>query len=210
MKTAWSWKTRAMLWIMETWVYLWVAEHIVPYIRFRMYYTDIRGDRYKQGYQLLQPGDIILAGDKWKLTTLMIGGEWCHAALCVAKGDDVEYEIAEMTHMNYTKSHFYDVCREADEFCILRCTVWDQDYINDILIPTCKSFEHARYDYAFTYGLVTLYCSELVVASDIESRLTVDTSVQSLGREHVSPTNLWESPDVRVIYSSREHKGQFA
>ena len=56
-------------------------------------------------------------------------------------------------HENYTKSEFYDICREADRVMIMECVDWDDDYIRNVIVPVCKSFEGATYDYAFTFGL---------------------------------------------------------
>ena len=87
---------------METSLYSYLLMHVIPYIRFSLYYTSTRGWTYHQGYKLLREGDIILTQDKKKLTTLLIGGEFSHAALCVSK--DGIFEVAEMTHTNYTRS----------------------------------------------------------------------------------------------------------
>ena len=200
-------KARVLLWIMQTSFYLWLAKHVVPYIRFNWYYTSLRGDKWAEGYDLLRPGDIILSGDKWKLTTIMIGGEWCHASVCIAKGLGVDYEVAEMTHTNYTKSWFFDVVKEATRVAIIRCKNWDYDYIHEVIIPECRKLEHAVYDYSFelnnfTYGIPVLYCSELVVVIDKESRLKVDHSQGVLGRDHVSATDLSLAEPIEWIYDT--------
>ncbi len=166
-------KSQAILWIMESKPYIWMASRVIPYVRFNFYYTKIRGSQYKKGYSVLQPGHIIVSRDHNKLTSLLVGGTWCHASLCVGKGDSSDFEVAEMTHENYGKSEFFDICKTADRVAILECEDWDKDYINQKVIPTCLSLENANYDYKFQLGIKSLYCSELVYESDPEKRLDV-------------------------------------
>ena len=162
------------------------------------------GRKYKEGYKLLEAGHIILSRDHLKLTSWMIGGIWCHAALCIGKGDEQAYEIAEMTHENFTKSEFYDVCRSADRVMILECVDWDEKYIKDVVVPTCISFEDADYDLKFELDIKSLYCSELVYQSDPERRLQVSLEDHALiGRQYVSPTGIYRATNVKVIWDSR-------
>lgn len=149
---------------------------------------------------MLRPGDIILTDDKWKLTSMLIPGSWSHAALCVAKDDD--FEVAEMTHVNFTKSTFYDICSEATRVAILRCNDWDPVYAEKV-IQACLQFSGVQYDVAFMPGPKALYCSELVYESDFERRLKVDTSdLAGIGIEYVSPDDLWEAGNIEVIWDS--------
>jgi hypothetical protein len=104
---------KPLAWLMNTKAYSWVLLHVVPYIRFTTYYTSLRGAKYKAGYQKLMPGHIILTEDKKKLTSILIPGMFAHAALCLAKSDSPdEYEVAEMTHTNYTKIGTMPMCRK--------------------------------------------------------------------------------------------------
>ena len=58
--------------IMQTKIYRYLLKHIIPYIRFTTYYTNLRGKKYHALYQQLLPGDVILTIDKKKLTTLIL------------------------------------------------------------------------------------------------------------------------------------------
>lgn len=183
-------------------LYSWFLKHVVPYVRFTLYYTSLRGTKYHAGYRVLKAGDIILTTDKKKLTTILIGGEWAHAALCVGVG--TQFEIAEMTHTDYTKSHFFDVCKEADRVIILRCQDFDDAYVEKV-VEKCLSFEGAKYDQKFELGVKALYCSELVYESDFERRLKVDLSdLAGLGREYISPTGLRYAENCFVVFDSDE------
>ena len=179
-----------------------VILHIVPYIRFTTYYTSLRGWKYYRGHKLLQPGDIILTADKKKLTTVLIPGEVAHAALCVDK--DAEWEVSEMTHDNYSKSNFFDICKESDRVLILRCKDWDVNYTRQV-IEKCKTFENATYDIAFNLGVKALYCSELVYESDFERRLDVSLDdLAGIGQLYISPTGLLQAKNCEIVWDSDE------
>jgi hypothetical protein len=181
----------------------WLLLHVIPYIRFTTYYTSLRGWKYHAGYKFLKPGHILLAKDKRKLTTVLIGGEFTHAALCVglrSQGDF--FEVAEMTHTNFTKSDFFDICKESDRVMILECIFFDPPYIEKV-IEKCLSFHNATYDTAFQLGVEALYCSELVYQSDFEFRIGANLEdLAGLGRPYISPTGLLKAPNVKIVWDS--------
>lgn len=201
-------KKKLILWVTQTKTYNWFLMKVIPYVRFSTYYTNIRGRKYLAGYHLLKPGDIIVAKDDNKLTTKMIGGDFTHAAFCIDKLNQLEvfdpklYEVAEMTHTNYTESFFFDICKEADRVVILRCKDFDAAYIKSV-IEMCKSFSDRPYDGGFELGVKALYCSELVYQSDHEHRLQVSLEdVAGIGQPYISPTGLYKAKNVEVIYDS--------
>lgn len=192
-----------LIWLMSKIIYKWLLLHVIPYIRFTTYYTSLRGWKYVRGYKLLKPGDIILTKDRKKLTSLLIGGDVTHAALCVHKGSN-KYEVAEMTHNHYTKSYFFDVCKESDRVIILRCRDWSQYYTKQV-IERCKTFENAKYDVGFSLGIEALYCSELVYQSDFKRKLKVSLDdLADIGRPYIAPQDLLESKNCDVIWDSDE------
>ena len=153
-----------------------------------------------RGYKHLQPGDIILTNDAWKLTSFLIPGVWTHAALCVTKGS--EFEIAEMTHTDFTRSTFFDLCKESTRVAILRCPDWDTEYIPKV-IQKCLSFGKVKYDIMFSQGPEALYCSELIIESDCEHRLKASNEdIQGLGMLYVSPTGISLAENVIVVWDS--------
>jgi len=196
---------RSLLSFMNTGAYSWPMLHVIPYIRFSFYYTSLPGWKYKRGYQLLRPGDIVLTNDKWKLTSMLIPGEFSHGALCLSKDDTDEFEIAEMTHDNLVESTFYDLCAQATRVVILRCDDWDEDYINSVIIPNCIYFknEDIQYDTLFLLGVIALYCSELPIACDKEKRAIVSyEDLAGLGRPYISPTGLFRMMNGTVVWDS--------
>lgn len=190
----------ALLWLMSTKIYSWLLLKIIPFIRITTYYASIRGWKYKRGYAQLQPGDILLCIDRKKLTTFLVPGEFTHACLCVDVGS--EWEISEMTHSGYTKSTFFDVCKESDRVVILRCSGFDAEYLPFVL-QRCRQFDGAEYDVEFKFGIKALYCSELVYLSDFEKRLGAsEEDLAHLGRPYISPTGLYEAKNVAVVWDS--------
>jgi len=187
-------------WLTRTSIYRYILINIIPYIRTTTYYTSFRGWKYKRGYVKLQKGDIVLTADKKKLTSFLIPGEFAHASLCVAKNS--EWEISEMTHTDYTKSTFFDICKESDRVVILRCKEWDPLYL-DKVVDKCKSFQDAVYDVSFVLGIKELYCSELVYQADFEYRLDINLEdLAGLGQKYISPTGLFKALNCEVVWDS--------
>lgn len=198
---------KLLVWFSNTKIYSEIVLKIIPFIRFSLYYTSLRGNVYKEAYKLIKKGDIIVAKDDKKLTALLIGGEWTHASLFMGKDND--YEVAEMTHHHYTKSDFFDVAKESTAFAIFRCTDFDAEYI-DKMIDKCKTFENAKYDVGFELGVKALYCSELIYQSDYERRLKVNLDdLHALGRKYISPTGLSKGLNLELVYDSRKTKNRY-
>jgi len=162
----------------------------------------MRGKKYHKVYEVIQPGHIMLTVDKRKFTTMLIPGEFAHAAVCVSK--DKEFEVAEMTHTDYTKSTVADLCFEADRVVVLKCIKFTKAYTKKFIEKT-KSFEGVPYDDQFELGIKALSCSELVWASDYEERIGASLEdVAGLGRPYISPTGLYKAENVEVVIDTRD------
>lgn len=197
------WK-KIILWLMRTKFYKNLLKNVIPYIRFTTYYTSMRGSVFFKMYKVLKPGHIILTLDKKKLTTILIPGEFSHAAFCVSK--DMNWEVSEMTHSDYTKSTFADVCFQSDRVVILECTDFDPGYVVKV-IEKCKQLENAKYDTDFQLGIEALYCSELIYESDFERRLKVSLEdLADIGRPYISPTGLYRALNCKVVFDSNWEK----
>ena len=191
---------RTVGYIMQTKLYRYLLKHIIPYIRFTTYYTSLRGWKYHVMYDKLEPGDIILTIDKKKLTTILIPGAFSHAAMCVSLNK--KWEVSEMTHSDYTKSCFFDICKESDRVVILRCKKCTYEQVMSA-IKKCKSFENAEYDSQFSLGISALYCSELIYASYENNLLKASLEdFVGLGRPYISPVGLYNAKNVKVIIDS--------
>jgi len=197
-------KKKVILWIMQTQLYRWLLLKIVPFIRFKTYYTTLRGNKYHEAYKHLRPGDVVLGVDRSKLTTFLIPGELSHAGFCVGRmdGKNPGFEIAEMTHHGFTKSMFFDFCKEADRVVIMRCPNVDEDYI-ERMIARCLSFDKAKYDLMFAFGIEDLYCSEMVYDSDEERRFGASTEdLVGLDQEYISPMGLYHADNLFAAWDT--------
>lgn len=196
---------------------------IVPKLRLSTYYAQPSNKNYtrwgalaRKGYEYLKPGHIVLTLDEKKLSNVIIGkatakyanGEVdfipSHAALCVAKDRKENFEIAEMTHEDFTRSTWEDLCYEATRVVILECTDFDEKYIKEKLIPTCLSFKDKKYDIVFDQGKKDLICSELVYFSDVEKRLDVKLDPILGFKPYISPVGLYKGKNVKVIWDSEK------
>lgn len=194
-----------LIWLMHSRPYKWLILQVIPFIRFTLYYTSLRGESYHHGYAWLRPGDFILAVDKKKMTSFLVPGVFTHAALCVGRRDKVEgFEVVEMTHHNFTRSDFFDVCKESDRVAIFTCTDWEGEY-RQAVIAAAWSMQDAVYDVEFTLGVEALYCSELVYQADQKAggKLQCDlTDIHGLGRPYISPNGLATAKNVVCLWDS--------
>ena len=206
-------KLHLILWFMNTSVYSYLVMNVIPYVRFSMYYTSFRGWKYHKGYNLLKPGDIVLSVDTNKGTSAIISRATAtaagrdrtlvHAGLCIKK--DGFFEIAEMTHHNYTRSCFFDFCKEAERVVIMRCNDFTQDYIDTVLTPkaTSDSFKAARYNWKFDWISVDLYCSQLVYKADAARKMEIDIGdLIGLGVPYISPEGLYDMKNGTKVWDS--------
>lgn len=201
---------KALVWFSNTNFYSNIILKFIPFIRFSFYYTPFRGNQYNIAYSLIRKGDFIVCKDSKKATAILIGGEWTHAVLFLGKKyDGAEYECAEMTHHNYTKSDFFDICKESSEIAIFRCDDFDNSYV-DKLVEKCKTFVDCLYDVGFQLGIRALYCSELIYQSDYERRLKVNLEdLRSLGQKYISPSGLAKAENVTCIFRSKFVKPRY-
>lgn len=192
-----------VLWLMQTSLYKWLLRSVIPYIRFTTYYTSMSGVAFHSGHDALRPGDIILAVDKKKLTSLLIPGTFSHAAICVGKHPNAAYEVIEMTHDDCVRRHFFEACKESDRVQILRAP-WTPEQVAGA-IARAEEFYAAKvpYDQQFTLGVKALYCSELILECDIDKVLRLDLSdFVGLGQPYLSPDGIAACPDLEIVWDS--------
>lgn len=200
----------------------WLLMNILPYVRFSMYYTRYKGVNYIVASRIMSPGQFILCLDEQKGTAFLVPGFMTHACYvvnnCMYSGNS-EYEIAEMTHHNYSKSYLFDVCKESSRILICDCMDWDLEHKKK-MIEAIKRFYDAKYDVQFKFGIKSLYCSELVyqldriathpemtdaefVTSNVKGLMDLDISdFAGLGQEYISPDGLLFGKNTRVVWDS--------
>ena len=197
--------------IMRTTIYNWLLKDIIPYIRFTTYYTHPTNKKFPKwgalanlGYEKLKPGHIILTVDEKKLTTMLISkftGEegFSHAAQCISK--DGKFEIAEMTHTNFTKSTWYDLCYESTRVVILECAAYDEEYIRD-MIEITPEFENKPYDNLFQMGVEALSCAELCYMYDKDRRMKINLEPVLGSDPYISPMGLYKGTNMTTVWDS--------
>jgi hypothetical protein len=191
---------KLILFIMGTSLYRYLLKKIIPYIRFSTYYTSLRGWKYHILYNFLEPGDIILTIDKKKLTTLLIPGDFSHAAMCVSKNGI--WEVSEMTHKDYTHSCFFDLCKESDRVVIMSVKEATVQEIFEA-VDKCKSLENSKYDITFELGVEALYCSELCLISWGNEKIKANLEdLAGIGRPYISPTGLYLAEGLYIKIDS--------
>ena len=190
--------------LMNTWIYNFLLEKVIPYIRWSTYYTDYKGWQFRPAYEILRPGDVIVTIDKRKATSKFIGGEFSHACWCRSKNSSSEWEVSEMTHHNFTESDFFDICKESDRVVVLRCPAYDQKYIEEMRKRDFDFHEgRIKYDRKFDWFSKALSCSEHVLKLDVENRMQADLSdVLGIGRPYISPTGIYKAKNLKVVWDS--------
>jgi len=213
-------KVKFLLWFMQTKLYYFIMFKLFPSLRFSTGYTLIRGWQYWMLYQVLEPSDFVLIIDYSTATGMAIrrvtGGQFSHAAMCVEKNS--VWEISEMLGSGYTKSTFYDLCREADRVVILSSDLWDEKY-KKAMVELCKCEEFQRAEYDVWYDMMNdrkvktergslnvpiLACSELCYRSDFENRVKFDLEdVCGIGKPYISPQGLYDGKGMKVKADSK-------
>lgn len=199
-----------------------IIMRIIPYLRFSMYYTRFSGMAFNQGLKHLQPGRFLLTMDEKKATTVLVPGFMTHAAYCVnncVARSNSSFEIVEMTHEDFAKNYFFDVCKEASRVLICDCDDWDYDH-KARMVSAVPRLSKAKYDVGFSLGIKALYCSELVYQLDriasnpgatdsdlsdtlLTGSLRVDLSdIAGLKKPYISPDGLLFAKNIRVIWDS--------
>ena len=212
-------KVKFLLWLMQTKFYFFIMFKVFPKLRFSTAYAAIKGWQYWMMYQVLEEGDWILIIDYATATGLAIrkitGGWFSHAAACVGKNS--VWEISEMLGGGYTKTTFYDLCKEADRVVIIDSPLWDKPY-RKAMVELCKSDEFQRAEYDVWYDMMNdrkvktergsfnvpiLACCELCYRMDFEHRVKCDLEdICGIGKPYISPQGLYDAEGIRVKIDS--------
>lgn len=208
-----------LAWLYEQSWYFNVMKKWIPRLRFSTTYPVPENKNYrhwgalqKKGRAHLKIGDMVFTRDEKKLASAAIGKATgadedfvpAHVGLVIALDPVETFEIAEMTHNDFTESTWSDLTHESTRTVIARCADFDSDYIDRVLVPTCRSFKDKVYDIKFTQGSDELICSELVFFSDIEGRLEVDLSPVIGMDPYISPMGLLKGRNVEIVWDSNK------
>lgn len=210
-----------LVWLTNTKIWSWFILNIMPFIRFSVYYTKFRGIDFITSYRILDEGDVILTLDEKKATRI-VPGLMTHAAYCVnnsSKSGKLDYEVAEMTHHNFTRSYWFDICKESDRVIIVTYDGWTPEH-KTMMHNLVPMFWSSLYDTKFAFGIGELYCSELpwqldrmaanrsmttqdMTETKFKGVMDVDLSdFAGIGRQYISPDGLLFARNARVRWDS--------
>lgn len=201
-----------MFWLMDTKLWYFVVMDVIPFLRLTVYYPKFNKFKYNTLYKLLEPGDILLMIDYRKVTSKLIGGDWSHAGVCVAKGEGIT-EIIDMTHEGFHETDFFSFVKESERLRIKRVVdpKWTPEYVQHF-IANIWSFKGSGYNVSFRSWnengeidprggkLINKngdpihkahYCSQLPTQADDQDVMQLDwEDLAGLGVPYISPTGL--------------------
>lgn len=186
-------KTKFLMWFMRSKPYRFILKYVVPPLEV----FKAPGPSYlpKQDIRTrMQPGDILLSKARFRLTNLLIGGSFSHAAIVVGKD-----RIAEMTANNFDIVDVNHFCSGATRVALLRIKDATPEYRNQMAM-NALAFAGAEYDTDFELGVKALYCSELCYQADNEKKMQADLiDLVGMGRPYISPSGIYEALGLEVI-----------
>jgi hypothetical protein len=99
----------------------------------------------------IKPGDVLLSKEDWRLSNVLISGEWSHAAIAVES-----YMVLEATPPNVRRIHLAQFVLSKDHIALLR-PKFKIDFKNYV-----DFYINGEYDFSFLSNNKQWYCSELV------------------------------------------------
>lgn len=176
----------------------------IPSIRFGK--KTIPEEVFKQLEDIIQPGMCILVRDPLKLSHILIGGHWSHAAICVRKlyvNDVWQMKIiGEMGHSNYQELDLKEMLGYSQSVCVIKPKLSTPEYLNS-MAARAQILGHVsrQYDQLFELGEESLYCSELVyMADDVHLYDASLEDLAGLGKPYISPDGLYKSNNSEVVF----------
>lgn len=152
--------------------YPYMATNVYPYIRFSTYHTSMTGKDMWKGYDILQPGDIVLSQDNKKLTNIIqLGSKYKHVGLCISKNKDQEIIHSKPKYgVHYVT--FADFCFKADKVCILRPKI--ENWKMNEIINNAKNKLGKPFDIFLNLNDNKRYaCTELIYFADNKKYLNL-------------------------------------
>lgn len=116
----------------------------------------VTAEFYYEVVDKIQPGDILLSKENYRLTNLFIPGFWSHAAIAI----DDKY-VMEAVGKGVVKTPLVKWILSKDHVMILRFKNVPSQIRAAAGIEAAKH-EHEPYDYGFSSGNQAWYCAELV------------------------------------------------
>jgi len=116
----------------------------------------VTAEFYYEAVDKIQPGDVLLSKEDFRLTNLFIPGFWSHAAIAI----DNKY-VMEAVGKGVVKTPMVKWIMSKDHVLILRFKGIPSQ-IRAAAGLKAAEHEHEPYDYGFASGNAAWYCAELV------------------------------------------------
>lgn len=198
---------KLIIWLMKTKLYKWIVLKLIPKLKYPTIHTKLNGQTYNLFYEILKPGDVLLSKNKWSMSSLLVPGDFSHAAFCVSK--DGKNEIIEAVAQGVRTVTFYDFYKDCSDIAILRGSgeLFTPGYIARMCHKAIYFYNNRTgYDYMFEFGVDALYCSELIAHIDFDQKFGFSyMDLAGLGRYYISPTGILHGKNIEVIVDSRKH-----
>ena len=191
---------KLLLSIMSTWVWRYVLTWWIPAIRFGG--KPLNEEVIAEIQSVIQVGDCILMKDPYKLSNILIGGQWSHAAICTQYITLLGPIISEMGHAGYQELRLQKALSNSKHVAILRPKGRTVDYALEMAADArWLGLACQGYDFSFSHGESSLYCSELVALADRLGLYKADPSdLAGLGHEYISPDGLYKAKGAVIVY----------
>lgn len=155
--------------------------------------------------QALQPGRCLLIKDPLKLSHILIGGKWSHAGIHTREVAGIPL-IAEMGHADFQEVPLRKFLGKSRHVAVIAPDAWEGvgDYTPYLQTMAERAqilgYSSHSYDFTFSHGEKSLYCSELIYLADYEQRYQADMSdLIGLNHPYISPDGLYKAKRARVI-----------
>lgn len=188
------------IWVASSWAWQFLLTWIIPAIRFGG--KPITDAQIQELSSVIQKGDCILLKDPKKLSHILIGGTWSHAAICTSFLDDQYPVFGEMGHAGFQEVNIKKLVGYSTKIAVIRPKDADFTYMK-------LMGEEARrigllsigYDFIFSLGEKSLYCSELVYLADYHKLYQANLDdLAGLGHPYISPDGLYKAKGAKIVF----------
>lgn len=188
------WQRRGVLfWAMESCLWIWVLKRVIRKLRLPWGDVQMTAAKFRAVQRTVRAGSILLGVKAGWLANRLTPGETSHGALCIN-----DQQVAEMVGEGFRVVNLMDFVWHYSRVIVLSCMNWDEEYVADVVIPTCHKYEKVPYDHGFKPGARSLYCFELIEACDPDGRLHLQ--YESLfGRKLITGDSILTAPNVHVV-----------
>lgn len=196
-------KRRIVLWLLDSWLVRYLMKWVIPSIRFGK--RPIPEKVKRELSLVIRAGDCILTRDPLKLSNILIGGRWSHAAICTFMLDDFMPIIGEMSHSGFQELSLDNFLGYSQSVAVIRPKLASFTYRAEMATQARRlGFKAQGYDNVFTMGEKSLFCSELVYLADYMGEYKASLEdLAGLGHPYISPDGLYKAKEAQIVFEWR-------